>query len=547
MAEQERPIETGRPLTVGGRKPRSFLRSRIARLIFASNLAGLIILVVGALFVNEIRAGLVRARMESLQAQALSYEGIISNLATAGDPQPYMNGPIARQLLKNLEAPKDTRVRIFDPDGEVIADSFLLADRVSGKELEPLRQPDFGQRAIVGLSRSVGAFFDGIGSGAVDFIEARSMDEELDVAQGGDVSASQRFSEWGERVISVSVPIRHVSATVGVLTVEASDLQDIIRAERAALAPIIGVAILVSLITSALLTIGIARPLRRLSIAADRVRTGVSQRLDMPMLTRRRDEIGDLGQALEDMTAALHDRIELNERFAADVAHELKNPLTSIRSAVETMQTVDKPELQARMQQIIAKDVIRLDRLITDISNASRLEAEISRERPQPLDLRRLLEDLSAIWHDTRRDGEPDVRLEAMGAKDALFIIGREGPISQVIRNLVENARSFSPADGEVLIRAWREDGVVRISIEDDGPGIPPDKLEKVFERFYSDRPKGAKFGNNSGLGLSIVKQIIETHRGEVFAENRMREGVVQGARFVIRLPAAQSNLKTPT
>lgn len=545
MADGDFGISKGKPLTTA-QNVRSFLRSRIARLIFASNLAGLIILVIGALFVNEIRAGLVRARMESLQAQAQSYEGIISNLATSGDPAPYMNGPIARQLLKNLEAPEETRVRIFDEDGEVVADSFLLADRVSGKELPPLKNPGVMQRMTVGLSRNLGKLFNGV-STDVDFIEAQSLEEELHGAQGGEIAAAQRFSEWGERVISVSVPIRHVSATVGVLTVEASDLQDIIRAERRALTPIIGVAILVSLITSALLTIGIARPLRRLSIAADRVRTGVSERLNMPMLTKRRDEIGDLAQALEDMTAALHDRIELNERFAADVAHELKNPLTSIRSAVETMQTVDKPELQIRMREVIAKDVIRLDRLITDISNASRLEAEISREKLEALDLHRLLEDLALIWRDTRRDGEPEVRLDAQGRSDEFVVLGREGPISQVVRNLVENARSFSPPDGEVLIRAWREDGVVRISVEDDGPGIPPDKLEKVFERFYSDRPKGASFGNNSGLGLSIVKQIIETHRGEVYAENRMRDGDVIGARFVIRLPALRRNVKSAT
>jgi len=544
VAHLDKTSPTGKTL-VAARKPRGWFRSRIAQVIFASNLAGLLILISGALFVNEIRAGLVRARMESLQSMALSYEGMLSAVATVGEPEPALNPYASRTLLKRWETPPNTRVRIFMPDGEIAADTLLLEDRVLEADLPPIEEPGALDKLAVNLSRTLGDVIDNVSPrGGVDFIEARTLEEELSVAFGGDIAASQRFSERGQRLISVSVPIQRVASVIGVMTIEASDVQDIIRAERATLAPIIGVAVLVSLITSALLTVGIARPLRRLSIAADRVRTGVSQRLDMPNMSGRSDEIGDLAQALEAMTAALHDRIELNERFAADVAHELKNPLTSIRSAVETATTVDNPEVQARMHALIQKDVIRLDRLITDISNASRLEAEIAREVPGPVDVRRLLEDLAGIWRDTRREGEPEVSLMADDMFGELVVIGREGPISQVIRNLVENARSFCPADGVVAINAYREDGVVRITIEDDGPGLPPDKLEKVFERFYSDRPVGAKFGNNSGLGLSIVKQIIETHRGEVWAENRMDGDRVLGARFVVRLPARDGNMK---
>lgn len=531
-------------LQVNGRKTRSLLRSRIARLIFASNLTGLVILVSGALFVNEVRAGLVQARTESLESQARGFESVVSQLATLGDPEPVLLPDVARSLLKRLQLPANTRIRLYDADRKVVADSFLLAEQVEMDELPPIRKPNIIERSIVGMSRSMGEVISWIVPRKNSFYEAETLDEELAIAMAGDIAASQRFSERGERLISVSVPIQRVSAVLGVLTVEASDVQDIVRAERAALTPIIVVAVLVALITSALLTIGIARPLRRLSIAADRVRAGTADKLDMPNLAGRKDEIGDLAQALDAMTTALKNRIELNERFAADVAHELKNPLTSIRSAVETAQAVDSPEVRERMRAVIAKDVVRLDRLITDISNASRLEAEIARETPTDMDLIRLLEDLVSIWKDTRKDDQPFVELVSHTDEDGIVIIGREGPISQVIRNLVENARSFSPANGKVTITAYREDGVARLLFEDEGPGIPPDKLDTIFDRFYSDRPKGATFGNNSGLGLSIVRQIVESHRGEVFAENRMRNGEIVGARFVVRLPLARRNVR---
>lgn len=521
---------------------KSLFTSRIARLILASNLAGLLILIAGALLVNEVRAGLVQARSESLEAQALTYESVLSLTATQGTPQPTLNEALSRALLKRLQVPPNTRVRLFAASGETIADSFLLDEFIKTSELPPIKKPGLLDRWAVGVSRNVSGLFGG-SDDATDMNGATSLDEELSIALSGKNAAAQRFSERGERLISVSVPVQHVSAVVGVVTVEASDIEDIIRAERAALAPIISVAVLVSLVTSFLLTAGIARPLRRLSIAADRVRTGKSQRLDMPVMSKRKDEIGDLAKALEAMTGALHDRIVLNERFAADVAHELKNPLTSIRSAVETAEAVDSPDVRERMRKVISRDVVRLDRLITDISNASRLEAEIAREEATIVDLQRLLEDLVSIWQDTRKEGAAHVELKLDTRLGPLDFKGREGPLAQVIRNLVENARSFSPEDGLVTITARREEQNIALVFDDNGPGVPEDKLDKIFDRFYSDRPKGAQFGNNSGLGLSIVKQIVETHHGQVFVKNRKEsnadgsEGEVLGAQFVVLLP----------
>ncbi|ACT57890.1 stimulus-sensing domain-containing protein [Hirschia baltica] len=524
------------------RTVRSLFTSRIARLILASNLAGLLILITGALFVNEIRAGLVQARTESLEAQALTYESVLSLTATSGTPRPTLNESLSRSSLKRLQAPPHTRVRLYSSDLKLIADSFLLEEFIKTAELPPLKKPGLLDRWAVGISRHISNVFNEE-SGATHASAAKSLEEELSIALSGKNAAAQRFSERGERLISVSVPVRYVSAVVGVLTVEASDVEDIIRAERAALAPIISVAVLMSLITSFLLTAGIARPLRRLSIAADRVRSGKTNRLDMSGISKRKDEIGDLAKALDAMTGALHDRIVLNERFAADVAHELKNPLTSIRSAVETSEAVEDENVRERMRQVISRDVVRLDRLITDISNASRLEAEIAREKATNVDVQRLLEDLVSIWRDTRKEGQPEVELNIDTVEGPLILKAREGPLAQVIRNLVENARSFSPEDGVVTITAVREPKAICLTFEDQGPGVPEDKLEKIFERFYSDRPKGAKFGNNSGLGLSIVKQIVETHYGEVFVQNLRQmnadgsEGEVLGAQFVVRLP----------
>jgi two-component system, OmpR family, sensor histidine kinase ChvG len=226
------------------------------------------------------------------------------------------------------------------------------------------------------------------------------------------------------------------------------------------------------------------------------------------------------------------------------VAHELKNPLTSIRSAIETSERVKDPEAREKLRKVIASDVRRLDRLITDISNASRLEAEVARQPTERVDLGRLLSDLAETYEAIRDDGDPFVSFTFEEGADELFVIGRESPLGQVFRNLLENARSFSPVNGRVIMtsRFLRTDNTLMIetSVEDEGPGIPPDKLEKIFDRFYTDRPAGAKFGLNSGLGLSIVRQIVETHRGTVEAANRMDgDGRITGARFTVLLPAA--------
>jgi two-component system sensor histidine kinase ChvG len=353
--------------------------------------------------------------------------------------------------------------------------------------------------------------------------------------------AGMRMAEDGERVVSVSIPIQHVQAVLGVLTLEASDVDEIIAAERRALVPFILIAIGVTLVSSLLLNNLIAQPVRQLARAADRVRLSRARAISLPDIAKRDDELGDLTRSLEDMTHVLSERMDAIESFAADVAHEIKNPLTSLRSAVETLNIVKDEAARARLLNILKNDVQRLDRLVTDISNASRLDAELSRDDPKSVDLSRLMADVTGLYEATVKPGEAPVIYTPPQGLEPVLVSGREGPLGQVFRNLIDNARSFSPPDGSVRVRLERARGEVIATVDDDGPGIPADNLETVFERFYTSRPKGAAFGGNSGLGLSIARQIVSAHNGSIHAENRPGpDGKPAGARFVVTLREAR-------
>ncbi len=301
-----------------------------------------------------------------------------------------------------------------------------------------------------------------------------------------------------------------------------------------------------------LAVITIAEPIRKLADAAQRVRRGVKSREQIPDFGNRHDEIGHLSGSLRDMTKALYSRIEAIESFAADVAHELKNPLTSLRSAVETLPRARSDESRGRLLSVIQHDVRRLDRLISDISDASRLDAELARNDSAPVDVAQVLEAVVTIQNETRRDGQAaiafsaDRRSQKLG-NDAFLVIGHDSRIGQVMVNLIDNARSFSPAEGTVRVMLSRIANDVLVTVEDEGPGIEPHALERIFERFYTDRPNEG-FGQNSGLGLSISRQIVEAHRGSIRAKNRLGpadaagEAKRLGARFIVRLPAAHQH-----
>jgi two-component system sensor histidine kinase ChvG len=504
--------------------------SRLGRLIVTLNLLALIILVGGALVLNELRRGLVNARMESLQLQGQVIANVIDQTATVGEPEPSLEADTAANVLQTLFIPRAQRVRLFDSEGHVLADSYVVADRVETSPLPPAKKPgDNGFNIDLGFHKPTRS----------QDAARQALADEVGRALRGETATGMRVSDSGKRVVSVSIPIMHVRAVLGVLTLEAGDVDEIIAAERAALIPFALVAMGVTLLSSLMLTQLIARPILRLASAADRVRLSRARAIDLPDLANREDEIGDLTRSLTGMTQALSDRIDAIERFAADVAHEIRNPLTSIRSATETLELVKDDVPRERLMRILKQDVSRLDRLITDISNASRLDAELSRESPRLLDLEKIMADIAAFYDATTREGDIHVRFVPAGAHESLRIQGREGPLGQVFRNLIDNARSFSPPGGEVRVSLSRSKNEIIAVVDDDGPGMPADNLETVFERFYTSRPKGAAFGGNSGLGLSIARQIIEAHNGRIWAVNRERDGQVVGARFSVALPVA--------
>jgi two-component system sensor histidine kinase ChvG len=505
--------------------------SRLGRLIILLNVLGLAIIIGGSLLLNELRRGLVGARIDSLTTQGELIVNVINRAATVGEPAPQLDAVAASEILQILSNPRSQRARLFDAKGNLIADSYWVADRVEWKVLPPAK-PRSGDGGL-SLDLPMGRPPPPPAPAA-----QRALMLEVSQALRGVHWAGMRTAEDGERVVSVSIPIQHVQEVLGVLTLEASDVDEIIARERQALAPFILIAIFVSLVSSILLNNLIAQPVRMLARAADRVKQSRARAISLPMLARRDDELGDLTRSLEDMTQSLSERMDAIERFAADVAHEIKNPLTSLRSAVETLDLVTDPAARDRLLGILKNDVQRLDRLVTDISNASRLDAELSREDLKAVDLGRLITEVTQIYQDTLRPGETAVLFTAPETLEPIMVSGREGPLGQLLRNLIDNARSFSPKGGEVRVKLERGRGQAVVTVDDDGPGIPADNLETVFERFYTSRPKGAAFGGNSGLGLSIARQIASAQGGTIKAENRRHpDGRFAGARFIVTLP----------
>jgi two-component system sensor histidine kinase ChvG len=551
--------------------------SSLVRRIVVLNLAGLVALLLGFLYLNQFREGLIDARVQSLLTQGEIIAGAVAASATADtdsvtiDPDKLLqlqagesvgmgdesvlefsiNPERVAPLLRRLVTPTRTRARIFDRDGFLLLDSRALYSRGDILRFD-LPPPDPEESTIVertwnSVKRSFGRTGVPLNDDA-NSANGRNMPEVVR-ALGGSPASVVRVNANGDTIVSVAVPIQRFRAVRGalLLSTQGGDIDGIIAAERLAILRIFLVAAGVMIVLSVLFAGTIAGPIRRLSAAADRVRRGIKAREEIPDFTDRSDEIGHLSGSLRDMTRALYDRIEAIESFAADVAHELKNPLTSLRSAVETMPLAKSDESRARLLGVIQHDVKRLDRLISDISDASRLDAELARGDSEPVDTLRLLETVTSVANGVRRDDGVTIRLEARKdelGRDAYLVIGHDSRLGQVISNLVENARSFSPQGGEVRVSLRRVGAEIEIVVDDDGPGVPAHAIERIFERFYTDRPEQG-FGQNSGLGLSISRQIVEAHRGRIWAENRLGparpdgERPCLGARFVVRLPAA--------
>ncbi len=549
--------------------------SSLTRRILILNMVALVALVGGILYLNQFRAGLTDARVASLLTQGQIIAAAIAAQATvdtdaitinpdklleleAGESvSPFdigegaadfpINPERVAPLLKRLVTPTRTRARLYDQDGSLLLDSEGLYSR--GQILRfNLPAPDAEQSLMMSVTALVRRWFqrsDLSGYYEIGAANGRKYPEVESALNGGSASVV-RISEDGGLIVSVAVPIQRFRAVLGalLLSTESGDIDAIVQAERTAIFRVFLVAAAVTILLSFLLASTIAGPVRRLSGAADRVRRGIRYRVEIPEFSGRKDEIGHLARSLKDMTEALYYRMDTIERFAADVAHELKNPLTSMRSAVETLPIARTPDDQKKLMAIIQHDVRRLDRLITDISDASRLDAELAREDLEPFDLSVLLETVTDVARETQtEDGRVHIVLTVKRGrfgKDAFIIRGHDSRMGQVVSNLLDNAISFSPDGGTVRMTAARNAARIVLIVEDDGPGIPEGQADRIFERFYTDRPDGEEFGQNSGLGLAISRQIVEAHRGTITAENRIgADGEIAGARFTILLPAA--------
>lgn len=551
--------------------------STLSRRIIILNLGALLVLVSGFLYMNQFREGLIDARVQSLLTQGEIIAAAISASATTDsdtvtiDPQQLLEldtgesvAPVEEGLselefpinpervapiLRRLILPTGTRARIYDRDGVLILDSRHLYSR--GQILRydlpppPESQPGLLQglwgKALLWMRR-----------GDLPLYEELAPDNgkgypEVQAALTGSKGTIVRVNDQGEIVVSVAVPVNRFRAVLGVLllSTQGGDIDSVLHAERLGVVRVFLVAALVTTVLSIILASTIAGPMRRLADAAERVRRSIKARAALPDFTHRRDEIGHLSGTLRDMTNALYDRIEAIESFAADVAHELKNPLTSLRSAVDTLHLATNKADLARLIKIARHDVRRLDRLISDISDASRLDAELAREESEPIDIANLLSTVISILNDTHNPNESEVELfirDAPAGRNAFVVSGHASRLGQVISNLLDNARSFSAPGGRVWVTARRLARHIEILVEDEGPGIAPENLERIFRRFYTDRPGSEAFGQNSGLGLSISRQIVESHHGRIWAENRIAKDTrgqarIVGARMVVRLP----------
>ena len=569
----------------------SFSSSLTRRIVFL-NLGGLLVLVVAFLLLNQFRADIIAARTQSLKTQAGIISAAIAASATVetdtitvdpekllrlapnenAEPQkddedsiefsinPERVGPVLHRLV----TPTRTRARIYDLDGLLLLDSSTLSVRGPALRSEAnVETPPWWQRVWSDLRQSLTPAKKR--RAAEEWATNGKSMPEVAAAFAGRTESAVRVDAADETIVSVAAPIQRAGGAIRgalLLSTLGGDIDSVIASERWALLRVFLVLATVMLVLSLLLANTIAEPVRKLAEAAERVRRGIRSRQQIPDFTARSDEIGHLSGALRDMTQALYNRIDAIESFAADVAHELKNPLTSLRSAVETLPRVKSGPSRDRLLDIMQHDVRRLDRLISDISDASRLDAELARGDAGPVDLVEVAKAVAAMVSDSPRNNGVTVKLtvERRGAQrpSDFIVIGHDSRLAQVLTNLIDNACSFSKPGGEVRVALRRavyqptaegapKQEEVWAIVDDDGPGIPPHALERIFERFYTDRPEQG-FGQNSGLGLSISRQIVEAHGGRIWAENRpgpsqaandeaaTRHGA--GARFVVALPA---------
>jgi two-component system sensor histidine kinase ChvG len=550
------PDASGPPATIAA-PPTSRRRwvSPLLRRVLLVNFVPLALLSASLLYLDQYQDGLLEAEVSALREQASIYAGALGESAVrVTDPNnPVLVPDLARPLLRRLTDPTpDAGAKLYGPDGALIADSRVRTGAGGSVSAEPL-PPAIDRGAFSGVvERIYDYILNLLPHGRITTVDISAngagADWQPDVREEIRLTSSSNSHEMdpfirrmqdGRLLVTVAEPVERDRHNVGIvlLTRDAREVDDSLFAVRSSILGLFVLALLLTVLLSWYLSLTIAGPILRLVEAAHAMRGGHGRAGAVPSsILRRRDEIGELAVALSASATALWTRMDAIERFAADVAHEIKNPLSSIRSAIDTLRRVEDPRQQLRLLAIIQDDVVRLDRLISDISDASRVDAELSRASVEPVDLAPLFRTLGEIAEATRAADDPHLSVDLPAGRVVVEAV--EGRLVQVLRNLIGNAESFSPPNGTINLRARETGAMVEITVEDEGPGIPDGNLEHVFDRFYSERPASEKFGKHSGLGLSISRQIVEALRGRISAENRRgADGRIFGARFVVRLP----------
>jgi len=516
--------------------PEAAARTSLTTRILAVNIFALAMLAGGFFYLDSYRAQLIDARLEETATQ-------VRLIAEAYAAAPAADRP---RLLAKFGTLTDTRLRVYryaSPAMRAAAaprvfDSWSIAGPTY--QLRDPAQEDWQKRVARFLDRVIDVI---VGADHPQQFHEPTLDtlaawpQALQAVRSRDIVTDVQRAPDRTPMVLASIDIRDPTGGGEVLlsTENQRDITRIVRAERLRLGLVLLVVVLVSVSLSLFLARTIVRPLRRLALAAHRVRLGRAREVQVPRLPDRRDEIGTLARALSDMSLAIRQRIDATEAFAADVTHEIKNPLASLRSAVDSLGLVGDPALQKQLIDVIRDDVGRLDRLITDIAEASRVDAELARARFESIDLGTMIEGLLATREERGRNGNVRVAF-ARPHRGTAVVFGDGSRLTRVVENLVENAVSFSPPAGLVQVAATRDGDDVVIRVEDEGPGVPPEAREAIFNRFHSDRPDEEQFGRHSGLGLAIAKAIVEGHNGTIVATDR--DNAPSGAKFVIRLPA---------
>ncbi len=543
------------PSLLRRRRSQSRRYSPLTRRILLLNIVPVALLALGAVYLSDYEDELIETELASLTVQGEMVAAGIGEIAVIGGETTVnrMDADAARQLLTRLVRPTGVRARLFGETGDLLGESALLSEagRIHVAPLPPLEMPAEAPPPRRRMGEEIGDWITRQLSHTNHYPQyvdrpvptVRDFPEAASALRGFNASAVRLMPD-GRLLLSVAVPVLRYKQVLGalILTRDNRAISASLREVRYDMLTIAVCALGITVLLSLYLAGTITQPIVRLARAADEVRLARENRPEIPNLGKRGDEIGDLNDALRSMTDALWQRLNAIESFAADVAHELKNPLTSLRSAIEV---AARPGLDAdrreKLMAIVIDDINRLNRLISDISDASRLDAELMRGEVKPVDLKSLLDDMVnhyALSAASKAGVEVELRISA---NPPFAAHGHDGRYGQVVRNVIDNALSFSPRGTRLVIELTREprNGPFVITIDDEGPGIPEDNLESIFRRFYSERP-AEHFGQNSGLGLSICRQIMETYGGMITASNRRSaDNRVIGARFTLRIPAS--------